>query len=359
MTEKPFIICLTPVKNEAWILDRFIQCASLWADHIIIADQMSDDGSREIVLKYPKVELIDNHSTTFNESGRQQLLLDAARKIETAGRRRLMISIDADECLSANFFYSKEWNDILSAPIGTVIRSNVINLHPDKKHGWLSGSNNPIGFIDDGKSNIKTEISIHVDNVPVPDKAPTINCKELVILHYQYLDWARMQAKHRWYQCFERIIYTQRHPIDIFRIYHHMYSINKNRFIMLAPYLFENYERNGIDMLSIKFDTIFWWDKNVNEYFEKYGRRYFALLSIWQFPPPPQVGFKYRALNNSAEKYPIKILMNDPHDPRKGYEKLLHYYLFKTQPLRTKPFFLRIPIRLIDNLLKKIILIKN
>ena len=35
------IICLTPVKNEGWILERFLKCTSLWADYIIIADQSS------------------------------------------------------------------------------------------------------------------------------------------------------------------------------------------------------------------------------------------------------------------------------------------------------------------------------
>jgi glycosyltransferase involved in cell wall biosynthesis len=48
---KPTIICLTPVKNEAWLLDRFLQATSLWADFIIIADQMSTDGSQEIAKK--------------------------------------------------------------------------------------------------------------------------------------------------------------------------------------------------------------------------------------------------------------------------------------------------------------------
>ncbi len=46
--EKPLLICLTPIKNEAWILDRFLKCASLWADYIIIADQQSTDSSIEI-----------------------------------------------------------------------------------------------------------------------------------------------------------------------------------------------------------------------------------------------------------------------------------------------------------------------
>ncbi|GAG56902.1 unnamed protein product, partial [marine sediment metagenome] len=50
--KRPKIICLTPVKNEAWILDNFIKCASLWADHIIIADQDSTDDARKIAKKY-------------------------------------------------------------------------------------------------------------------------------------------------------------------------------------------------------------------------------------------------------------------------------------------------------------------
>ena len=75
----PQIICLTPVKNEAWILERFLECASLWADQIIIADQGSDDGSREIARSFNKVQLIENSAKVFNEPERQKLLIEAAR----------------------------------------------------------------------------------------------------------------------------------------------------------------------------------------------------------------------------------------------------------------------------------------
>ena len=87
-SKRPLVICVIPIKNEAWILNRCLAAASLWADYIIVSDQMSTDGSREIALKYLKVQLIDNLSSKFNEVGRQQLLLDAARKIDTSGRRR-------------------------------------------------------------------------------------------------------------------------------------------------------------------------------------------------------------------------------------------------------------------------------
>ena len=87
--DKPVVICLTPVRNEEWILDRFLRCASLWADHIIVADQGSDDRSREIARSFPKVTLIRNDSAEFNEPERQKMLIDAARQIPGP---RLLIS---------------------------------------------------------------------------------------------------------------------------------------------------------------------------------------------------------------------------------------------------------------------------
>ncbi len=88
---RPTVICLTPVRNEAWILERFLRCASLWADHIVIADQRSDDGSPEIARRFPKVLLIANDTVGLDEAARQRLLLAAARRI--AGPR-LLVTLD-------------------------------------------------------------------------------------------------------------------------------------------------------------------------------------------------------------------------------------------------------------------------
>src|ERR1700751_208255 len=117
--EKPLLICLTPIKDEAWILERFLKCTSVWADHIIIADQHSKDQSKEIARSFPKVTLIENNSETYNEPDRQQLLIREARKI--AGPKILM-TLDADEFLTANFLTSPEWETILRSTVGTVIR---------------------------------------------------------------------------------------------------------------------------------------------------------------------------------------------------------------------------------------------
>ncbi|MBQ5533121.1 MAG: glycosyltransferase family 2 protein, partial [Bacteroidales bacterium] len=62
----PLIIVMTPVRNEAWVLRAFLETTSLWADYIVVADQLSDDGSRELLSRYPKVVLIDNATPEFN-----------------------------------------------------------------------------------------------------------------------------------------------------------------------------------------------------------------------------------------------------------------------------------------------------
>ena len=71
---RPTFVVLTPVRNEAWILRAFLEATSLWADHIIIADQMSTDGSREIARSFPKVTLIDNDRQEMHQAATRRLL---------------------------------------------------------------------------------------------------------------------------------------------------------------------------------------------------------------------------------------------------------------------------------------------
>ena len=117
MKNKPLLICMTPVRNEAWVLHAFLKATSLWADYIIIADQMSIDGSREIALSYPKVILIENNNPDFNEAERQKLLIDKAREIKGD---KILFGLDADEIFSANFQETEDWNKILTSKPGDV-----------------------------------------------------------------------------------------------------------------------------------------------------------------------------------------------------------------------------------------------
>jgi glycosyltransferase involved in cell wall biosynthesis len=115
---RPQVVCVTPVRNEAWTLDRFLRCAETWADHIILADQCSTDETRAVASKYPKVVVVDNPCEEFNDGERHRLVLEAARQIPGP---RLILAVDADEALSAEVLDSPRWAHVLNAPPGTVI----------------------------------------------------------------------------------------------------------------------------------------------------------------------------------------------------------------------------------------------
>ena len=110
---------MTPVRNEAWVLRAFLESTTRWADYIIIADQMSTDGSREIAQEYDKVILIDNKNPEFNEAERQAMLVNKAREI-SAGRDTLLWGLDADELLAADFRGTKDWEHIIHSVPGDV-----------------------------------------------------------------------------------------------------------------------------------------------------------------------------------------------------------------------------------------------
>src|SRR5690242_20974179 len=79
-TARPQIICVTPARNEAWIVERFLRAAELWADHVILADQHSTDQTVAIARQFDKVRVVTNPSGEYDEGKRQELLLAAARE---------------------------------------------------------------------------------------------------------------------------------------------------------------------------------------------------------------------------------------------------------------------------------------
>src|SRR5256885_2197185 len=117
-------ICLTPMRNEAWIVKQFLAASSLWATHIVVADQSSTDGTLQHLQNKPGVELVINDSPVFDEAYRQKILLQRARQI--AGRR-ILIGLDADEALSSNLLASKQWAQLCDVEPGTVLRFRWVN----------------------------------------------------------------------------------------------------------------------------------------------------------------------------------------------------------------------------------------
>ncbi len=320
--DQPTIICLTPIRNEAWILDRFLRCASCWADLIILADQGSTDDSVAIARTFPKVRVIANSGQNYDEFARQELLIRTARELVPGPR--LLLALDADEVFTANYAASAEWTKMLQSPPGTVFRFRWVNLCPDLRRAWLSRPSFAWGFMDNGAPHSGKDI--HSVRVPVPDGSPQVVCEEIRALHYQFTDPGRMQSKHRWYQCFERVRRPDVSAVKIFDKYHHVDRVKAEEFVAIKPEWLRSYQEQGIDMLSVHkpADGLYWWDPLLADMMAHHGTAFFARENIWEEWPPV-----------------AKKLGVDPSlyaDPRTPFQKRVHRFLSSPSSLAERFF---------------------
>jgi glycosyltransferase involved in cell wall biosynthesis len=313
---RPSVICLTPILNEAWILQRFLQCASLWADHIIVADQNSTDGSREIAKKFSKVTLLENPSKKFNEPERQQMLIAEARKIPGP---RLLLALDADEFLTSSFLTSPEWQMILHAPPGTSISFQWPMVRKDgaEFNYFLLLKELMIGFVDDGSEH-RGDI-IHSTRVPRSPGGSTLQLKDIGLMHYCMMDRDRFDSRLRWYQCWE-LLNARKRPYELYRFYHTDLFVPPNRIKPVPTEWIQGYEQSGIDMTTVNRQGHYRWDKEVLQFFDEHGTEKFRRLAIWDTD--------WSRLY--SELYPDKRgeLFSDP---RSRFDKLVHRWLRGTQ----------------------------
>lgn len=321
---RPLLIVMTPVRNEAWVLHAFLKTTSTWADFIIIADQMSTDGSRDIYGQYEKVVLIDNNNPDFNEAERQSMLVAKAREVANK-RDCVLFGLDADEIFTANYTNTDDWKNILNSNPGAVFWFKWAEISPNKKH-YGDSVYYPWMFHDDGKEPHGNYVrNMHSMRIPYPIEAQqTHYVNDFRILHLAYLNMNRVASKCRFYS-FVDFEMNKRSVVSLSRNYRYIkkleeFSINDNFF----DYNENISVLNEVDTTSKKF----WFDDYILERCLA-NLNAIAKLDIWD--------------NDFLETYNLK-------DPRKWYHKLLHFYLHKTQ-LYKSTFI----VRAIDKILKMVV----
>lgn len=279
---KPKIIVLTPVKNEEWILHRFLSVSSQFADEILIADQLSTDSSREICLKYKKVTLIQNPSEHFNEAERQLLLISTARKLWPGSK--ILLGLDADEVLAADAMQSVDWQTMLAAAPGTILLFEKPDLLPDLEKCIRYPSNPmPLGFVDDGFTTHSPR-EIHSPRVPQPANAMRLLLPNIKILHYAHARRHAQLAKVRYYSVQENLKQTS--PLRRRRAWYGNFI--KKHYGEIAPVAhpipgewFLGWESLGIDMHNLPDDGLTWHEIEVLRAFAEHGEKRFWLEPIW------------------------------------------------------------------------------
>ncbi len=279
--EKAKVICVSRVKNEAWIMRRFMETASVWADIIIVYDQNSEDDTVAIAKSFEKAQILTNNDNDFTEVD-YAILLEETRKIPG---KKLVVYLDADECLSANITSSIEWQTMIHAKEGTVFNISIVHLDNDFSV-YRSATRLWFAIMDDGVTTFSKYANVrqlHNGRIPFPKYETNLFfLYDVVVLHYSNVSASRTASKSRWYQCFERI-YSKKTNLQLIRQYtpHTLERIFADKKYKFQDKWFDAYKKLGIDMTSITEQYDYWWDRKVLEYFETYGTALFRRVNIW------------------------------------------------------------------------------
>lgn len=323
------IIVVMPVKNEEWILEKSLACASLLADYIIVADQNSTDRTPEICRRFPKVIYIDNSSEKFNEDERRKILLNKAREFDG---NNLIFALDADEILSAHICDKKILEKLINQikPGMSVMLQwimlwkNSSQYRYDDSADW---SNNWKNFVywDDRRMSFDN-IKIHSSRVPVEAVQRAIKFNELKVLHYQFVSLSRVFSKQCFYQIIERTLFPDKMALTIGPKYKWYLKEPKNGAIIkdIPSDWLQLYREKGIDLENFPEPDFYWYDREILRFFKQYDLSYFKWLDIWDID--------WEAKRQAALKRGIAGLPErEIKDPRPFYIKFYHRYL--------QPFF--------------------
>ncbi len=327
---RPILVVLTPVRNEAWVLRAFLEATSLWADYIIIADQMSMDGSREIVKEYPKVILVDNNRKEMHQAATRRLLFEAARKIEG---EKLLFTLDADEFLSGDFVNTADWQRIMNSDPDDSFCWRWMNLKQNdatkystfQHYYWcvheseaLWNGEFPDNFIHEWR----------LPWSPNADDSHKFFLNGFYSIHLARVSRLRQCNKERFYQVSTVGQDPKKSKVSIYRHYHAEEDLE---YFEVPEDAYRFYENHGLDI----WKYVDWEDEGeyytseVLGYFKRDGLKKYALLDIWDEDWMKRNGIK---------------------DPRNVFQKMLLNYLSKTNP-----YAKRIWVRGIDRILKYII----
>lgn len=202
------IIALMPVRNEAWVLEHSLACLSSFCDVVLVNDQDSEDESRAICRRFPRVALLESRQRLVCEQARWQLL-DAARGYDG---NNLLWCTDADELMSpvlaARFFDTHR--DALTP--GTVVECLYYHSwqRPDRyrtEGGHYAPYWKELGLRDDRRMDFSRarRLPLHEPRVPLDGGTGRLRADPLPVLHLQWLLAERNQMKQAWYRCRELI----------------------------------------------------------------------------------------------------------------------------------------------------------
>jgi glycosyltransferase involved in cell wall biosynthesis len=275
------IVVITPVKNEEWILERFLEVSEKFADAILILDQGSVDRSTDICSRFDKVHVLHNQDERFNEADRQRRLLEAAR--EMVPEPRVIMALDADEILAADALNAQGWKTVISAEPGTTLFFEKPDLYFSTRTCLRFRTPMPLAYADDGAPHAPKKI--HSYRIPMPERGKRVHVGDVKILHYGLLRPNAQASKFRFYSVTENVIGTTSSAFARRGHYstRHNYTLAADSVESSPNSWFKRWQEAGIDMHTVNGSQYYWYDFEVLRHFRGFGERRFWLDDIWDF----------------------------------------------------------------------------
>ncbi len=290
------------------------------ADKLIIIDQGSTDGSAELLAKHADdsrvVVLTDAPRKSYDLPRIRNALIREARKVSGT---RVLLSLDADECLSAAALEPSAWAAVMNAEPGTAISFPWFQLVPGADRGWFA-ERLVVGLVDDGRV-ADDEPPLHEPRVPGP-VGRIVEVDDIAVLHYQTAEPERWRSKQRWYQCLELVEFPRKRAAEIYRQYHERDPALRDDIVSTPSVFFRGYEDRGIDMRHVEVATRYRWDAEVVRLLVEHGPAYFRKLDIWEANWP------------QLAQYHGVPLPGPLNDPRSHFDRAVMRWLRYAQPRR-------------------------
>jgi hypothetical protein len=161
---------------------------------------------------------------------------------------------------------------------------------------------------------------LHSRRLPLPAAGAVVDLAAIEVLHYQFTDWARMRAKHRWYLCLERLLRPERPALEVYRQYHHMDAVPRAAMRAVRREWLAGYEALGIDMRRRDGGPPYWFDREVVAMIDRHGAAHFRRQAIWR---TDWAALAARHGHGPGERF---------RDPRTRRERAVHAWLRLSQP---------------------------
>ena len=303
---KPLRIVTSCTRNYGWVTRAFLEGNTRWADYIIIVDQMSTDGTREMCAEYKNVVILDDSDMSYHENLRAKVAFMKGREL-AAGRDAIYFALDIDEVMPANWTQTEDGKKILASKPGDMFQIEWANILPDGVTCNINGWNYKV-FHDNGMDWQEVSNQMHTPLLPYSswDDNDMISVHDFPLLHFGQYHVKWIYYKSIYYQFLDIHQNRSKSAIKLYRTYHG----NKKKDIVLQKINKEWLLDDGdlIGLVDVISTPIF--IQYIKELISEEGVEKFQSIDVWSNDVCEVIGEK---------------------DPRSFGWKVMHAYLRVTR----------------------------